>query len=454
MVPLKLLVKCVAVLTFFSVNSIASDSTDMKITPVGYGALEIGQIGQGYFYVASGSGSVPEPISHVWQQRAYGYMGYDADYKNCLRLEFTGGGLMAFSTPQTGNQPQTMQTRQFFYINSAFASYKFGNIDNLLLNIQAGYFPYKYNPDAKNLGEYLFRTNSYPLVVYSDFDYAQANLMGVRLNLKLPNKLIENDLMINSELVGIPVQNWSISDIIRSNIGDFLTLGLGIDFSNFLNVYQGQYPTSQWTERYYNMESLPDDVKSKFYLINGSDTVLYDWKSIKTEAQISFDPKKFIPLNIFGKNDLKLYGELDIIGLKDYPKYYNNIQDRIITMFGFNFPGFKVIDLVNIELEYCQNNSGFSDGNFFGSNNFGAQSISPMDSSYGQGVYKVNRDPLRLSFYLKKSILDGHVNFIGQVARDHKKINFYYFDRTYMSFIESLPTKDDWWWVLKTEFNF
>jgi hypothetical protein len=441
-----------AVMAFLSGSIIASDTTDMKITDTAYGALEVGQVGNGYFY--SKGGLLPEPISHVWQQRAYGYMGFNAVLKKHLQLEFTGGGLISFSTPQSGNNPQTMQPREFFYINSSFASYKFGEFENPFLSIQAGYFPYKYNQDAKNLGEYLFRTNSYPLVVYSDFDYAQANLLGVRINYSLPNKLIENDLMINSALVGIPVQDWSISDIIHSNIGDFLNLGLGIDFSNFLNVYQGQYPAQQWMERYFNMESLPVDQQRYFYLINGNDTVLYDWKSIKTEAQISIDPKKFIPLSIFGKNDLKLYGEMDIIGLKNYPKYYDKLQDRMLTMVGFNFPGFKVIDVVNIELEYCPNNSGFSDGNFFGSGSLGAGSIAPLDSNYGQGYYKLNRDPLRWSVYLKKSILDGRVDFIGQVARDHKKINFYYFDQTYMSFIESLPTTQNWWWVFKMAFNF
>jgi hypothetical protein len=46
------------------------------------------------------------------------------------------------------------------------------------------------------------------------------------------------------------------------------------------------------------------------------------------------------------------------------------------------------------------------------------------------------------------------VSFILQCARDHKKLNFYYFLRSRMSFMESLPATSDWWWTFKTEFTF
>jgi hypothetical protein len=78
----------------------------------------------------------------------------------------------------------------------------------------------------------------------------------------------------------------------------------------------------------------------------------------------------------------------------------------------------------------------------------------PLDSFTTAGDYTVKRSPWRWSVYLKKSFLDEHVSFIAQVARDHKKINFYYFELAYMSFMESLQAKKDWWWSLKTEFKF
>lgn len=35
-----------------------------------------------------------------------------------------------------------------------------------------GYFPYKFNPDATNLGEFLFRTGTYPLYLISNFNHS------------------------------------------------------------------------------------------------------------------------------------------------------------------------------------------------------------------------------------------------------------------------------------------
>ena len=60
-------------------------------------------------------------------------------------------------------------------------------------------------------------------------------------------------------------------------------------------------------------------------------------------ARFSFDPKKLFTSNAFGKNDLTLYAESDIIGLKNYPQYVPPRKDRMLTMFGFNFPEIKSI---------------------------------------------------------------------------------------------------------------
>jgi hypothetical protein len=452
-----------ASMVLFLLSSIWADNnkSDIVITPKAYGALEVGQIGEGYFYASAGNGTTL-PLTHVWQQRAYGYMGFDAQYKNNLKLNFTGGGVTTFSTPQVGTEPQTMQTRTSFYVNSAFAEYTFGDVAQPVLKLQVGYFPYKYNPDVRNLGEYMFRTNTYPLIVYSDFDYPQVNLMGLRANVKLFNNILENDFILNSELLGVPVQDWTISDIVSANFKGIVSIGAGISFCHYLNVYQGEYP-SGWIDNYYNTDK--PGVRPSFMLRDSLDSALFDWKAIKTMARISVDPKKLLPAvglelaDIFGENDLKIYGECNIVGLKNFPQYYTKLEDRMLTSFGINIPCFTIFDLVNLELEYCHNNSAFSDAHFFGAPTLTANTVVPLNpydpnDPSTSTAYTLNREPWRWSIYVKKSILDGHVSFIGQAARDHKKINFNYFTKQYMSFIETLPTKSDWWWAFKTEFCF
>ncbi len=430
-----------------SVASFA-DTSDVVITPKGYGAFEFGQIGHGHY--RQGASDFNRPISHVWQQRALANVGFNVRYQDLLELDIVGEGMMAFSTPQLGKEPTTLQPRHSFYIKSSNAKVMLGDPSFLFFEIQAGYFIYKYNSDVRNLGEYLFRSNPYPLVIYADFDYAKTNLLGLRLNFQGFNKLFSNDLLLHSEVVSLPVQNWSISDVAEVNLFKIASFSIGGSLYHFLNVYQGQYMLNSF-DRYYYAENLSDDITRTY-----SDTVL-DHSAIKAMARVALDPKQIISLifrggeqlPFFNRNDLRLYGEIDLLGFKDYPLYYEDIADRIIYSFGFNIPGLFILDLLNLEFEYCSNQSAYSDENFFGETRpswIPASNITIGDT--------LQRAPWRWSAYVKKSFFNDHLSLIAQVARDHKKINFYYFLKSSMSFRETLPAKDDWWWTFKTEFKF
>jgi hypothetical protein len=442
----KRIILCTMALFFFG-TALFSDDQDVTITPIGYGSLEVGQIGKGYF--KQPSNLTTNQIEHVWQQRAFCDLGFKALLQQRLEIEVTGEGLIAYSTPQIGNLPTTMQFRQFFYIKSANAQYPFGNREDPYLLLQLGYFPFKYNPDTRNLGEYLFRTNTYPLVIYSDFDYPQADLLGVRVHVQLFDKKLTNDLLLHSETRGVPEQLWSVSDIVGSELFGIFSLGAGVSLAHYLDVYQGKGYLTQWADRYYGdpRKLAADEQRPYIDTIIGSDTSYFDWKAIKTMVRFSIDPKKLIPLEIFGKNDLKLYAEGDIIGLKNYVRYYRHIEDRTLAIAGFNLPGFNIIDLISIEGEYCANRLyAYSDERYFSS--------VPVPLPITYSSINLSRNPWRWSVYMKKTLLNDHVGIIAQVARDHKKINFNYFDKTYMSFIETLPDGDNWWWTFKTEFKF
>jgi len=428
-------------------RAVYSGENDITFTPIGYGSLEVGQIVKGYF--KQPSTSTTNNVDHIWQQRAWSLFGYDVIIQKKLEIKLSGGGLLAYSTPQIGSQPTTLERHQIFFMQNAFAKYSLGDPSQASLQLQVGYFPFKYNPDARNLGEYLFRTNTYPLIVYSDFDYPQADLLGVGLSTQLWNQLLTNDLLLHSEVRGVPIQLWSVSDIIGSDLLGIFNVSAGISFAHYLDVYQGNGYLTTWADRFYGDPRKLDPQNKAYYIdtIVGTDTTLFSWKAIKAMLRFSFDPKRLIPLDIFGKNDLKLYAEGDIIGLKNYVRYYRHIEDRTLATAGFNFPGFKVIDLIAIEGEYCANRIyAYSDERFY--------SNVPVPLPIKYADINLNRNPWRWSVYLKKSFLNDHMGLIAQAARDHKKINFHYFDRANMSFIETLPDGDNWWWTFKTEFKF
>jgi hypothetical protein len=432
-----------------------SSSKDIVYKPGGYGEFEVGQIASGFYkYPGQSIG----PISHVWQQRALFWFGDTVLIKNKLEINLAGGGVVAFSTPQVGGQPQNMQTHLFFLFKSANAKYSFFNSDKVDLKLQVGYFPYKYSPNVRNLGEYLFRTNAYPLIVYSDFDYPMADLLGARFQFGYtgPDKTvnIKNDLLLHSELYSVPAQDWSLSDVVSATFLDAFTVGGGVSLCNWFSVYQGKYG-ADWADQYYYPDTSSSNaaIKRSFLLGNAAgDTALFDWKSTKVMVRFSADFRRFIPLDIFGKNDFQIYGEADFIGLKNYPVYFTDLKDRTFYTLGLNIPTCKVLDVANIEMEYCRDTSAFSDERLFSSATPGVQPVGLNDGN--SLLYKVLRNQVRWSAYLKKTILDGHVSFIAQVARDHKKLNFYYFLVSKMSLMESMPTGSDWWWSFKTEFNF
>jgi hypothetical protein len=429
----------------------ALDIKDITISPKAYGAIEVGQIVQGHY--KQGGLNPNQTIANIWQERALANVGFAAKYREHLEIEIIGEGMMAFSTPQVGTEPTTLQPRQFFYIKSSNAKINLGNPSALAGEVQVGYFPYKYNRDVRNLGEYLFRSSPYPLVLYTDFDYPMANLLGVRGQVQGLNKLIALDLLLHSELTSLPTQNWSLSGILSSDLFKIADLGIGGSLYHFLNVYQGTYmPTT--VETYYYPENLQSD--KAIYV---SDTAMGNHQTIKLMGRAAVDLKQVIskifndgaPLPLFNRNDLRLYGEIDVIGTNKYEPYFNDLSNQVLYTWGFNAPGLMVFDYINFEFEYCNNPNEFSDEKLFGDQR---PQWEPPRKWVDENGDSVSRAPVAWSIYCKKSFFNDHLSLIAQLARDHKRINFYYFRKEFMSFRETLPAKDDWWWTFKTEFKF
>ena len=460
---------CAAMALLFAQGVIGGGTDDIVFTPIGDAYVQIGQIANGWYQA---QGSPYYPIYNMWQQQAYAHVGYDALIDKRLDINISVGGSIEYSNPQIIYYPVTTQTNQVFLINSAFASYPFMQDSRLFsLTLQGGYFPYKYNPDVRNLGEYLFRANAYPLLVYSSFDYPQVRLLGARVGMQALDSTITNDVLLHSEVLGVPVQDWSLADIFNLHLFKMLDIGGGIDLTHLLSVYPGPYSSAfnnVLYDYYYNTTSASATtqnfiVKNVTTNANGTkDTVAdtLDWRSVKLMGRFSFDPKNALKnlfdCDIFGKDDFKLYGEADIIGVKDYTGELNNTQIpefanrnmRTIYSMGINIPSFRILDVANVELEYnADTTSAFSDYNLVNPESGPQLAPLPLPGS-------ILRSPWRWSCYVKKSVCNGHVSFIAQAARDHTKIYSNLWNLSYLSLGEALPSSQNWWWAFKTEVKF
>ncbi|HKP97144.1 MAG TPA: hypothetical protein VJ385_15450, partial [Fibrobacteria bacterium] len=263
----------------------------------------------------------------------------------------------------------------------------------------------KYNPEAYNLGEYLFRSGAYPTYQYTGgyvfVNSASTQLEGLKAHLEFGH--FKYDMLLYTETGLAPLYDWSWGHVLSYDVGDgLLTLGAGVNFQHLLQVRPSRTASTDFANSYFKLNgetyvgqreyyanheqfltskadtlaavdstanaaritSLRSEAavwKTKVALVdsvNGlSDSLKpalshYSAAGILVMMRATLDPKKFLGESVFGPEDLKLYAELDILGVRNYPIYYENMTDRMPIMFGFNFPGFKFLDLIALQGEY------------------------------------------------------------------------------------------------------
>jgi hypothetical protein len=433
------------------------------VRPHAYGHFEAGQIGSGSLK-ASDAGKINGPdkfkIDHVWTENALVSFGMEALYRDYAKMVFSMYTKLYFSYPQQTDEKYTKNSRQDVAIDEVFAQYHYGDPAVPLFLCRAGYFKFKYNPQVRNLGEYLFRTGTYPVYFDMWFDFPQQRLLGFH-GQSNPMQALKLDLLFVSA-TSYPTMNWSLAALASYDVADlhFLEVGAGIDFANLFSVYTNHtFPVMFGGD-----PTTPGGTFNDQYIDNG-DTAYYTFKGTKLMGRICFDPKPFLPWKNFGDADLKLYAEACIVGLKNYPDSgytsgvasgsikqrvapsYNKLLEKMPVAVGINLPAFNVLDIVNFELEW-----------------FGAKYYNDATMLMNQGskpLPNVNVTPspnqpaksqIKWSAYAKKSFFDNHFAVTGQVGRDHLRLPTAAYN--FEMYNELLVSSEDWWWVLKTNWMF
>ncbi|HUI92051.1 MAG TPA: hypothetical protein VLX68_07380 [Chitinivibrionales bacterium] len=433
----------------------------LSLIPHAYAHMEAGEIEQGSLKnddIATNNGNYG--IDHVWTEDADLEGGFTAIYKDRLKMEFSLGAKLYFSYPVfLGHDQYTKYLRQDIYFDQAYAQYHLGDAAMPLFLAQVGYFKFKYNPEVVNLGEYMFRTGTYPIWFNMGFDTPWQRLLGFHVQDNF-FKSLKIDLLLTSATVW-PTMNWALAALANYDIAalHFINIGAGVDFEHLFDVY---------TDRYFGSGTGdPTQPKSGNYnaqYIQNGDTLWYTFKGTKVMGRITIDPKAFFHSKIFGENDLKLYAEADLIGVENYPDSglpqgsptltlvapsYNKWQEKMPIAIGFYFPTFKVLDALDGEIEW-----------------FGAKYYNDASNQFGKGSeplpYSVQvqlTDPnapvksqIKWSVYAKKSFFDGHFAITGQIGRDHMTLPCAAYSYEYWN--ELLVTANDWWWILKTSWMF
>jgi hypothetical protein len=414
---------------------------NVTLVPTGFVALREGQVVKG----EKESGFQQARADLVWVQEMNVGFNVLAKFND---LPLTGNLGMEIKVCNdnivySGDFGQSRRLNFYPYLSRADLIYTMGDKENPSLTIDAGYFPFKYNSEVRNLGEYLFRSGTYPQYLITNFDFPMTRLMGLRVSGSLWES-VKWDVLATTNIEWTAIGDLNLSGLLSWKPLPLFELGLGASWCSILSVNRDNTtPTAQGSVYVSTVEG---DTMRYYYTFAGQ----------KAMARFTLDLLQLFPGNdLFGKQDLKLYSEAAILGLVNYPvsfdgyTRYDTLWQRIPVMVGFNVPTFKVLDFLSVEAEWFGNpypnnlNSIVFDNQPTTLSSFANEKDSSYLNNHG--------DDFKWSVYGKKTIAD-HFNVTFQFARDH--LRWFRLDYTKQDGKEALRKNNEWYYTVKFGYTF
>ena len=454
-----------------------NEDTEKKITLDGAFTFEFGQVVNGRY----GEQVNAQTYRHLWLDNVCGALDLKGKPFNWLELILGFEGRMwynTFPTEETNFIYGTHDIYYSFYLTQAQGLFSFLKDRPFNVDMSFGFFPYKYSPEGRVFGDYLFRTGTYPVFIVNKFDSPLARLGGLRLSLNYGNDLfgIRFDQLVISEREYRPLHDFTLASVLDVNIAKFIDLGIGVSFAHLIPVDKDLVTPENHANTiiYEEIKAINDTI---------SDTLgHYTFKGTKLMFRGAIDP--FAKLrertgflgDLFGKYGGKLYSEIAIIGLKNYkrtqfanssypnnnPFGYEKIKERIPMTFGITLPCWKIFDILAVELEYF-------DSPYPNSYKIVIQDGNPLptipnenNADYDKRVYDVAT--WKGIIYIRKAI-NEHFNAMLQMGRDNMRWEVNGTHGPNFDFEDALVKteyKDEdgkwrlghWAWRFKTEFRF
>jgi len=433
----------VCVLCGVSMAAFAEDAESQpKISCSGALGWEMGQIVKGRYQNAA--------YDHIWFGANVASANLQAIVAERLRLQAGIEARIWFNTfPLERMVEYTAGSDRYasFDLKEAQGIYSFFSGKALELEIALGIMPYQYNSSVTDLGEYLFRTGTYPAYIITRFDATSATVSGLRLGARYSHGAFgaNADLLVLSEREIRPFHDGTIVAVLGAEIFKVLDVGGGVSFAHCIPV-DNRSTTPQ----------LPD----ASYEISPGDTGFYTFTGTKLMAHATIDPLFFIRGSKFGKllgQGGKLYGEVAILGLKDYPKTianpwgYDTLDQKMPLMFGITLPIPVVFDALALEFENyaCPYPNDYSQV-------FQKGWPVPLPGVMATGDYNMStyrHDDWKWSIYARKQF-GRHFELVGQIGRDHQRWEAHIAHMRNYDFEDALVKPDEWAWHLKAQFKY
>jgi hypothetical protein len=256
-----------------------------------------------------------------------------------------------------------------------------------------------------------------------------------------------------------PTYDFSPSYLVNYKPNDIVDFGAGVTYAHGLSVKPSLTTPKSRANAYYGDSALPssewgkagleptdsmvvpdDDVRAgtrdpltgREYVklsdngkIPNSRLSYYTFKGFKVTGRASFNLQSILQSEMLNPQDLKLYGEVAILGVQNYPFYYEKITERMPIMAGFNLPTFKVFDILSVEVEYYKSRYQNNIQNVFRAT-LPSWKLPPDQTIENYQTFIdtstiETEDDIHWSIYGKKTIVEGLDLYI-QVASDHMRV--------------------------------
>lgn len=485
----------------------ADEGLDMKRSPLRFGGLqEMGMIHRGLL------GSTPIMLmKDEWIDHFGSFFEQDAIIENRLELHGGLGGIFEWPKPEKSGEQYGGSQYKMFYIGptQAKAMYHFGGMDGMF-SLGGGMFPYKYNPDAVDLGEYLLRSQPYPTTIITGGNGGLtaigdqfATLEGFHGNFRMGG--LSADMLLTTETGLPPLYDWSLAFLAgyRSPEG-LIDLGAGVHFKRLIQVKSEKTRVEALKNSYFQKNGiwysgnsanysnpasfLQAKARAAYAKNDKADSALGDVYMARSQALLaivdslkdksdggpwldstgkvpgagyytpagtmvmaraSLDLKKVLPYEGHSSADLRLYAEAAVLGIKNYPVFYQKITERMPVMAGFNLPTFGLLDLLAVQWEYF-NSPNLNNTYTVGENNWSIPYL-PEDDLFSQDEWNdlTKKDNYSWSITAKRKVM-GVLTVSGQVARDHMRtIGTDWFYGARFEPNEVLHKTSSWYWMFQ-----
>lgn len=342
-----------------------------------------------------------------------------------------------------------------------------------------GFFPYKYNAAARNLGEYLFRTEAYPTILYTGgwgwINEAQYSTLGVKFAANTLGGTLRHEVGLFGEYFNAPIYDITPAYIATWKPTSWLTVG----GAGALHRYISPTPKTRreltknhaYRKDFYvpgdagrpaeNLTMLESDLQTYVIMAGlnfdsvaalsqnagaGVDSVSFDLAAVKLMAFFEVDFNQLLGFNEARLGKFNLYGEVAQLGLKDYPIFYTEMSQRRPMMLGFSVPTFGLLNNLSLELEYLDNPNVASIASTYDRLNLVPEDNLLIDQDTFR--YRTfHKDDFKWSVHASRS-LSEYLSLYVQVANDHMRLKD---KNTSPQFVPVTNEKDHWYWLARIQ---